>query len=83
MSNDNEGSLLLLNQSGNVVDAALHEKRLLGLRIGRLCLLCLSCGLQTLFLLLLGLRAVFVENLEQLSRCSAQNIITTTTFAER
>ena len=67
VSNDDEGSLLGLNQSGDVVDTVLDDERLLGL--GLLTLLDLSGGSsgQTLLLLDAGLGAVLVDELEQLS----------------
>jgi len=66
VSNDDEGSLLGLNQSGDVVDTVLDDERLLGL--GLLTLLDLSGGSsgQTLLLLDAGLGAVLVDELEQL-----------------
>jgi hypothetical protein len=66
VSDDDEGSLLGLNQSGDVVKTVLDDERLLGL--GLLTLLDLSSGSsgQTLLLLNASLGAVLVGKLEQL-----------------
>jgi hypothetical protein len=69
VGNDHEGSLLLLNKGGNVVDATLNKERTLALGGSSLSLLGLGSSLKTVLLLLLGLRAVFGENFEQLSSC--------------
>ena len=66
VSNDDEGSLLGLNQSGDVVDTVLDDKGLLGLGLLTLLHLSSSSSGQTLLLLDAGLGAVLVDELEQL-----------------
>jgi len=68
VSNDNEGSLLSLNQSGDVVDTVLDDMGLLGISLlGTLLLDLSSSGIgQTLLLLNASLGTVLVDQLEQL-----------------
>jgi len=66
VSNDDEGGLLGLDQSGDVVDTVLDDKGLLGLGLLTLLHLSSSSSGQTLLLLHTGLGAVLVDELEQL-----------------
>lgn len=69
VSNDNEGSLLRFDEGDNVVETILDEERLLGLRGGLAISSGSSSSTDTLLLLLLGLWAVLVKELEELGSC--------------
>lgn len=66
IGNDDEGSLLGLDESGDVVDTVLDDEGLLGLGLGTLLDLSGGSSGQTLLLLDAGLGAVLVDELEQL-----------------
>ena len=66
ISDDDEGSLLGLDEGGDVVDTVLDDEGLLGLGLGTLLDLSGSSSGQTLLLLDAGLGAVLVDELEQL-----------------
>jgi len=70
MGDADHGRLLLLDEGGDVVDAALHEHGLLTLGGSAASGLGGTGLLEALLLLLLGLRAVLVEHLEDLGRCT-------------
>merc|ERR1712117_342575 len=69
MGNDDQGSLLLLNKGGDGVHTGANAVGALGRSVLLTLSTLLSTHLQAGFLLLLGLRPVFVQKTEQLGGC--------------
>lgn len=74
MGNDDQLCLLFLNQRGDVINSLTNNERPLGGGISLSGSASLGAGTKPLLLGLLALRAVLVQQFEQLSRCQSTTI---------